>query len=133
MELAFLVYLIDSLDNLSQWLTIGTIVCVLSILIGFFPITEFASPGTAGKLVKRATILAVVFSIIQVFIPSTKTAYTMVAAYAVQSAYTNPKVEQMSSKVLKLIDQKLEEYIAEGEQEIVQRAAKTSSAASKSR
>ena len=38
----------------------------------------------------------------------------MVAAYAAQKVSENDKVQQMSGKVLTIIEQKLDGYIAEG-------------------
>ena len=49
-----------------------------------------------------------------IFLPSEKTAYTMVGAYAAQKVAENDKVQQMSGKVLTIIEQKLDGFIEDG-------------------
>jgi hypothetical protein len=49
-----------------------------------------------------------------VLLPAPKTAYMMVGAYAAQKVVENKSVQDTSSKVLTLINQKLDHYIEEG-------------------
>ena len=49
-----------------------------------------------------------------ILLPSEKTAYTMVGAYAAQKVAENDKVQQMSGKVLTIIEQKLDGFIEDG-------------------
>ena len=63
-------------------------------------------------------IVLVLASFIQILIPNEKTAYTMVGAYAAQKVVENEKVAQMSGKVLKVIEQKLDSYIDEGQKKV---------------
>ena len=58
-----------------------------------------------------AIVLSVVFVI--TILPSEKTAYTAVGAYAAQKVAENEKVQQLFGKVLKIIEQKLADYTNE--------------------
>jgi hypothetical protein len=49
-----------------------------------------------------------------ILLPTEKTAYTMVGAYAAQKVAENDKVQKMSGKVLTIIEQKLDSYIEQG-------------------
>ena len=64
--------------------------------------------------IKRWVIIFALLGLVQVMLPSQKTAYTMVGAYAAQKVAENEKVQQMSGKVLQTIEQKLDGYIDEG-------------------
>jgi hypothetical protein len=61
---------------------------------------------------------------LNVLLPSEKTAYTMVAAYAAQKVAENDKVQQMSGKVLTIIEQKLDGYIEDGIKEAEAKVSK---------
>lgn len=45
-----------------------------------------------------------------VFVPTERTAYTMVGAYAAQKIATDPTVARLNSKVIELIERKIDEY-----------------------
>ena len=66
------------------------------------------------KWIKRGIAGMFISGLVLVFIPTEKTAYTMVGAYAAQKVAENEKVQQMSSKVLTIIEQKLDGYIEDG-------------------
>lgn len=66
------------------------------------------------KWIKRSLVSLFCFGLLLIFIPTEKTAYTMVGAYAAQKVAENDKVQQMSGKVLTIIEQKLDSYIDEG-------------------
>lgn len=66
------------------------------------------------KVIRRIGITAIVAAILNIFIPSEKTAYIMVGAYATQKVSENEKVQETGKKVLTLIEQKLDSYIEEG-------------------
>lgn len=66
------------------------------------------------KWIKRGLVSLFCFAFVLVFIPTEKTAYTMVGAYAAQKVAENEKVQAMSGKVLTIIEQKLDGYIEEG-------------------
>ena len=118
MDLALLVYGITTLNNFKVFLgaTMGA-----SLLLAFiFGVQLVDSYHTAERRVwlwKWAKFWTATFALVgllQVVLPSQKTAYTMVGAYAAQKVSENEKVQQMSSKVLTIIEQKLDGYIEEG-------------------
>ncbi len=63
------------------------------------------------KVCKYSTISLVISVLLLIATPSEKTAYTMVGAYAAQKIVTDPKVQETSSKVLAVINKKLDAYI----------------------
>lgn len=65
------------------------------------------------KFCKNCMIAIVVISSAVVFIPNEKTAYVMVGAYATQKIAQSPETKVISEKVLKVIENKLDEYITE--------------------
>jgi hypothetical protein len=66
------------------------------------------------KRLWKAFWVAVASAWFLILLPTEKTAYTMVGAYAAQKVAENDKVQQMSGKVLTIIEQKLDAYIDEG-------------------
>lgn len=64
--------------------------------------------------VKTALTVFVTSCVLMTLVPSEKTAYVMVGAYAAQKIAENDKVEQTGSKVLTIINQKLDQYVEEG-------------------
>ena len=62
----------------------------------------------------KAFWVGVIACWILILLPSQKTAYTMVGAYAAQKVVENDKVQQLSGKVLTIIEQKLDGYIEDG-------------------
>jgi hypothetical protein len=136
MDLALLVYGISLLDGLDK-LFVG--ITMISVMVaaasGIYTLShKFDSyeyswncnkDGTvkqsvlenrAGgvKLLKWSIIVFLVAAIIQIFIPSQKTAYTMVGAYAAQKVAQNEKLQDTGGKVMTIINQKLDKYIDEG-------------------
>lgn len=130
MELALLVYAISVLPNLA---TLAGLVCLIGLpillvlllllFIELEPSLYDTKEGAEYKLKKRKTCvkwsraIGVVIAISAVFaalLPSEKTAYIMVGAYATQKIAENVQVQETGRKVLTIIDQKLDQYITEG-------------------
>jgi hypothetical protein len=137
MDLALLVYGISLLHGLGAF-TVAVIISSVGFfcVFGMWYITEtdeksYYDPKTNAKRVangvmcvkymKRAVGIGVAAAFLLVFIPTEKTAYTMVGAFA-----ENDKVQQMSGKVLAIIEQKLDNYIDEGVQEAQDKLEKKS-------
>jgi hypothetical protein len=136
MDLALLVYgisLLDSLSNLFVFLVFAaSIVSGVSIVYtlshkfdsyeyswncnkdGTVKQSVLANRASGVKIMKRGLITLVVLLVIQIFIPSQKTAYTMVGAYAAQKVAQNEKLQDTGGKVMTIINQKLDKYIDEG-------------------
>lgn len=62
-------------------------------------------------IAKRLFIIAVTCLGLVTILPSERTAYMMVGAYAVQTVASHPSTAETSAKVLKLINIKLDEFI----------------------
>jgi DMSO/TMAO reductase YedYZ heme-binding membrane subunit len=128
MDLALLVYAISTLENFKVFITV-LMVAVAILAFGFFISScDSWKPQTKldndWKIAKRYTVVFVFLGLIQVVLPTQKTAYTMVGAYAAQRISENEKVQQMSGKVLTIIEQKLDSYIDEGINKAVEKATK---------
>ena len=76
----------------------------------------------ASKIIKFSIIAWFCSALFLTFLPSEKTAYMMVGAYAAQKVVENDKVQETGGKVLKLINQKLDDYIDEGTKEVEKKA-----------
>lgn len=118
MELAFLVYLISFIGNFKTLLlaiaAISSVVCLVSVLI--WMITWGENLGTSGMFKRSAKISVIILMIaclVNVFVPTEKTSYLMVAAYATQKVSEKPETKEVADKVLKIINGKLDGYIKE--------------------
>jgi len=113
MELAMLVWAIGMLKDLHTLFVILVLVLLAFSGICIMNHNDYPNRGWLKHL--KWTIPSVLLCWVTVVaIPSEKTAYLMVAAYATQQVAENPKVQDMSGKVLTIIDQKLDGYIEGG-------------------
>lgn len=130
MDLALLVYGISILDKIGPVLALMIGLTILSLIIAL--IYRFAMLSIESwdgdrtierknkerilldKWITRLFIILGLATFLQIITPSEKTAYTMVGAYAAQKVAENDKVQQMSGKVLTIIEQKLDGYIDQG-------------------
>lgn len=62
------------------------------------------------KTVVGVTLVSLALAL---FLPSTKTAYLMIGAYAGQKVIESPEVQELSGDVLKIIKSKVKEYAEE--------------------
>lgn len=146
MDLALLVYGISLLGGLSAFFGIVTF-CMLGacIMSGIFTATwrfdsyEYswnlnrdgtvrdkvqASRTTALKIFKWSLVGSIISSMGMIFLPSERTAYMMVGAYATQKIAENGKVQDTGKKVLTIIEQKLDTYIDEGVKQAEKKVSK---------
>jgi small basic protein len=129
MDLALLVYGISVLGKLGVMfatvITFGVCIFTGAALVRLFHTKETYDSQRDNEIkqgrrdasvtvMKYAGSIVVISILMNVFLPSEKTAYTMVAAYAAQKVSENDKVQQMSGKVLTIIEQKLDGYIEDG-------------------
>jgi len=120
MDLALLVYCISLLHGIGTFFVGMIIVCAATAAGNFiYWVDSHSDTATEGvrKRLWKAFWVAVVSAWVLILLPSEKTAYTMVGAYAAQKVAENDKVQQMSGKVLTIIEQKLDAYIDEGMKE----------------
>jgi len=142
MDLAVLVYLIALLPNLGHSLLL-VVIASATITTGFalaianhtFDTTEYSwnlnRDGTLKEevvkarekmktLVKWSLSVFLISGFFAMLLPSERTAYMMVGAYSAQKVAENPKVQEMSGKVLKIVESKLDKYVEEAEKKVVE-------------
>lgn len=127
MDLALLVYGISLLNGVMAFF-IALVIASAATIIGnwIYWVDGYGDERAAGckKRSWKAFWVAVVAFWGIILIPSEKTAYTMVGAYAAQKVAENDKVQQMSGKVLAIIEQKLDGYIEDGLKEADKKLSK---------
>ena len=106
MELVWLVYAIGLLGNI--------IVFMIVLAMGCGGVTLFHLVNEETLRARPWLIATICLSFVLAILPSEKTAYTMVGAYAAQRLAQNTEVQEMSGKVLTIIEQQMDKYIAEG-------------------
>jgi NADH:ubiquinone oxidoreductase subunit 6 (subunit J) len=121
MDLALLVYAINTLPGISIVLGILASLSAVIILCLFMYMVDQTDRNQdkeniawAWKRIKIWSGIGLAMVFLVVLLPSQKTAYVMVGAYVAQKIAQDPKVEQMGSKVLVIINQKLDQYVDEG-------------------
>lgn len=127
MDLALLVYGISVLAKLNVVLTLVIFGALAVVLLQFIYWSDsWGDERTAGCLRRgwKAFWVAVAAGVVLVALPNERTAYTMVAAYAAQRVSENSQVQQMSGKVLTIIEQRLDGFIVEGLEEAKKKADK---------
>jgi hypothetical protein len=133
MELALLVYVISQLGTIKHTVgalfllsTIATIVSGIVWKVGYSSPVSWhqLSDGTpkpswlaeqknAKDIFKVAAIILSITLPLNVLLPSERTAYLMVGAYTAQKVAQNDKVNEMSGKVMKIIESKVDSYVQE--------------------
>ena len=130
MDLALLVYAISILGKLSTFCVfiavVAAIIAFIAVMYRYAELTVYDWDGekvTNRKIENQAkvmktvwtgTAVAAFFVLANIIIPTERTAYTMVGAYAAQKVAENPEVQGMSNKVLTIINQKLDQYVEDG-------------------
>lgn len=112
---AVIIYLADTLqtlDNVSQWgLFISFILIFILLLFQGMSLNEF-KPFEYAKP-KYFIISISIFTLLTIIIPSSKTIYQMAGAKLTQDVVESPEAKEISSKLLQIINQKLDEQIKE--------------------
>lgn len=135
MDLALLVYGISLLSGLKSFLIfiaviagLVTVACAVYTATWYFDGYEYSwncdgnelkprikqTRDTMVKWFKRGFVAFIILLPLPNLIPSEKTAYTMVGAYAAQKVAENPEVRNISGKVITIINQKLDHYVEQG-------------------
>lgn len=144
MDLTLLVYGISLLEGFKVFFGIGIVFSIIIFLISAVYTASWKLDGSeyswnlnkegkvkesivasrlfGQKIAKYSFVAVVLFGLLNTFLPSERTAYMMVGAYATQKVSENEKVQQTGKKVLTLIEQKLDSYIDEGFNEIEKKA-----------
>lgn len=132
MTLAFIVYLISFVSILHNALILISLLSSIVIVGTFIGIAseedyswDFDRSGNLKPRIaefrknirrtfKISSIVFICCIIGVIVIPKEKTAWLMVGAYAGQKVAENEKVQELSGKVLTIIEKKLDTYITEG-------------------
>ena len=122
MDLALLVYGISLLHGIGTFFVTLILMCGAVMLangVYWIDVSSYREDyekkvANIKARVWKAFWVGVVCAWALILLPSERTAYTMVGAYAAQKVAENDKVQQMSGKVLTIIEQKLDGYIEDG-------------------
>ncbi len=115
MELALLVYGISLLEGITNICVATAIISIIgvvfSLMICIGEELESKAAKYYYKILRRCIIVLALSLVVATAVPSEKTAYMMLGAYATQKVAEDPKVQQLSGKVLTIVEQKLDELI----------------------
>lgn len=124
MELALLVWVISILKPINLLLVVLAVMGIFTLAINWMCwVDPHSTPFMGSKWTWFVAAVTLFLATVSAVIPNTKTAYIMVGAYATQRIAEDPKVQQISGKVVTLIEQRLDEYIKESEK-VVKEATK---------
>jgi len=119
MELALLVYgisVLSAINGLLFFVCFCLAIMIIAKLVSY-DFNRYKDKEelwkTASKVIQKYAIIFLVLSSITVLIPSQKTMYVMVGAYAAQKVAQSPETRIISEKVLKVIEKELDEQINE--------------------
>ena len=112
MTLALIVYLISISENITSFLQAGG-ACVLIVVfcVGLWSVINESS--FPKKLSAWMAIIAALFFGLAALIPSEKAGYAIAAAYGAQQVYQSEEAKEIGSKLLKVINNKLDEAAKE--------------------
>ncbi len=125
MELVWLVYGISLLENMIPLLGMICTVSVVGLITSIIYSIEMnpqrydskielewkvIKKARAKKIITRMTWARVISSVLLVVIPSKKTIYVMLGAYAAQKLSENEDVKTIGGKVYTIINSELDEY-----------------------
>lgn len=117
MELVWLVYGISLLPALKL------VSILIAFLVGIAAAVFWLTAIVDGTKVHRGflwfiTVLPIFSMIATILLPSEKTAYTMVAAYATQKVVERPETQEVAKDVLTIINSKVKQYALESIEEL---------------
>ena len=123
MELVWLVY------DISLLLSLKFVSFLIAVFGGIAAVILWLTAVIDGTKVHRGflwfiTILPVFSVISMVLLPSEKTAYTMVAAYATQKVVERPEAQEAAKDVLTIINSKVKQYALESVKELEKASGK---------
>lgn len=127
MDLAILVYAISVLSSIKALFVLFAFVifCLVSILICYtlleHEISSYENENSKEHKrtcrkdtvmkIKNLVIIGIIVSVSVALLPSEKTSYIMVAAYATQKVAEDQRTAVLSGKVLEIIENKLDSYL----------------------
>lgn len=114
MSLTMMVYLIGMLPALSKFFIFGCLVSGAGLFM-YLMFNCLEGHKLNNWLIGGLTTVCIISAFLNVLLPTEKTAYTMVAAYATQKVYESPETAKIQAKVLTIINQKLDTFIEKAE------------------
>jgi cytochrome b subunit of formate dehydrogenase len=104
------IYFIDVLENIG---CIAGIILVVSCIIAFISGMSAVMDDSmrAQHIFKRTTVAIALSALFIIFVPAKKTMYLMVGAYAVERVVETPEAKEFGSKLLTIVNSKLDEMI----------------------
>lgn len=114
MEFALLIYLTEMLGTLNATLKVLSILCVMAAIMCIININADYGETVerrSKRFLKYALITLVVSWSLLILLPSKKTVYMMVGAYAAQKVVQSPDVVGIYSRIIRLAETKLDEAI----------------------
>ena len=107
MEFALLIYLTEMLGKLENALAITAVLSAFAVLfLGAWDEENWSKPYLKWSVLALAVSISFI-----VVLPSKKTAYMMVGAYAAQKVVQSPDVVGIYSRVIRLVETKLDEAL----------------------
>ena len=130
MELALLVYTISLLEPFSSLILAATLVVGIVAVIWWImwlvsrDCYNRKENHLPSKMPRRWTIATILLALVLAVIPSEKTAYFMIGAYATQKIAEAPKTQQIGADVVKIIESKIKFYAEQSAKELEEKVSK---------
>jgi len=107
------IYFIDVIENLA---CLSLITFVIAAFVAFISgmtlaTTTWRDCEAELKMFKTSSIIILITAFLMVFLPAKKTMYLMVGAYAVERVVETPEAKEFGSKLLTVVNSKLDEMI----------------------
>lgn len=106
------IYLIDIIENLGCLAFIALLgASLVAILSGITCTDDWKDRTKETRIFKTSSIIVLIAAFFLVFLPAKKTIYLMIGAYAVEHVVETPEAKEFGSKLLKVVNSKLDEMI----------------------
>jgi hypothetical protein len=109
MDAATFIYLASVLDNLHGALVVLTILLVTGLTVSPIVLIEIEEKEKFWAPLRKAIWALSISVLLIVFIPKKDTVYLMAAASVGQQIIESPEVKEVNSKILNIINKKLDE------------------------
>ena len=111
----WVIYGIDVLSNLGCLAAIILIVSSIASVICGLMCAEYDAGEEETSRLKKALTITLSAALLLVFIPDKKTMYLMVGAYATEKIVETPEAKEFGSKLLNVVNHKLDKILQEEE------------------
>lgn len=111
MSIVWLIYFAGIVYNIGALLVVSAIVCLLVYGFWWIPYLDYVSRTRPYPKLLYTGIACCIFAVL---LPSERIIYTMAGAYAVEQIATSDGAQEIGSKVIMLINQKLDSELSKG-------------------